>query len=385
MRLATRLACLTVALTALAACGGPAAPDSSAPAGPTTDVVDVLGRHVQVRTPSQRILLDGARMLYTTAFLNKQDPVAGVVGWPDDLAQNDPDTLHRYEKKFPQVSQVTRTGQVYDGSFSVEQALELRPDVFVVSAANFQAAQDAHIVERLAAAGVPTVVVDYFVDPLQHTVPSVKLMGRITGHEREADAFAGWWTGIVDRVRSRLAAAKPPPTPTFLWRAPGYLDCCATFTTSNLGQLVTAAGGANIAQGMLPGKQGVLSPEAVLSRNPAVVLTTGANWAPGTQAKPGSFVPLGYDEQPGPAAAQLRSVVDKQVGFDQLGAVRNHRTYVVWHHFYDSPYNALALEWFAKWLHPDQFRDVDPDASMRELHEKFLPVEDTGTFWAPLP
>jgi iron complex transport system substrate-binding protein len=214
----------------------------------------------------------------------------------------------------------------------------------------------------------------------------MQLMGRITGHTAEADAYAAWWTGIVDRVRTRLAAAKQPPTPAFLWRAPGYLDCCATFTSAtNLGQLVTAAGGENIADRMLSTKQGVLSPEAVLSRNPAVVLATGANWAPRTPAKPGTFVPLGYTENPAAASQQLRSIVDRQPGFGRLGAVQQHRTYVVWHHFYDSPYNALALEWFAKWMHPDLFRDVDPDASMRELHQKFLPVDYSGAFWAPLP
>jgi iron complex transport system substrate-binding protein len=57
----------------------------------------------------------------------------------------------------------------------------------------------------------------------------------------------------------------------------------------------------------------------------------------------------------------------------------------VWHHFYDSPYNGLAVVWFAKWLHPELFADVDPDAMVRELHQRFLPLPARGAFWTGLP
>ena len=36
-------------------------------------------------------------------------------------------------------------------------------------------------------------------------------------------------------------------------------------------------------------------------------------------------------------------------------------------------------------MHPDLFADIDPQADMKELHEKFLPVEASGTFWTGLP
>ncbi|HEY2203123.1 MAG TPA: ABC transporter substrate-binding protein [Pseudonocardia sp.] len=367
--------------SAVAACA-PSAPSSAgAPAPGETTVTDVLGRQVTLRVPSPRILLDGARMLYTTAILNKSDPTAGIVGWPNDLQQNDPDTYQRYLRQFPQMARIPMTGQLYDGSFSVEQAISLHPDVFVVSAANFQAAQDAGTIGRLQDAGIPTVVVDYFLDPLKNTVPSVRLMGRLTGRDAEAENFAAHYQSVVGTVRSRLDASREPPTDTFLWRAPGYFECCSSFARSNLGALVSFAGGTNLADGLLSTRQGSISPETVLARNPAVVIATGADWAPGTPAAQGGFVPLGYNEAPAQAQSQWRAVIDRQAGFPRLRSVQDRRAYVVWHHFYDSPYNFLAVEWFAKWLHPDLFPDVDPDASIRELHQKFLPVAPSGTFW----
>src|SRR5262249_45931845 len=156
-----------------------------------------------------------------------------------------------YLRAFPAMASIPVTGQLYDGSFSPERAISLRPDVLVVSAANFSAARDAGTIDRLQGLGIPTVVVDYFVDPLRNTVPSIELMGRITGHTAEAQQYASYWRSLVDMVRTRLDAARPAPTPAFLWRAPGYFDCCSSFAQSNLGSLVRFAGGDNLADRFL--------------------------------------------------------------------------------------------------------------------------------------
>jgi iron complex transport system substrate-binding protein len=374
-----------IVLTVSSACAGSS--PSSGPAsggGPETTVTDVLGRQVTLHLPSSRILLGGSRMLYTTALLNPADPAANVVGWPNDLQQNDPDTYNRYAAKFPQVAQVPVLGQLPNGSFSAEKAIDLRPDVFVISAANFPAARDAGTIDQLDRAGIPTVVTDFFVDPLRNTVPSVQLMGRIFGREQAATAYTDWYQATMNRVRARLDAAHPAPTPVFFWRAPGYYDCCSTFARSNLAQLVTWAGGANLGDQLLNSPQGTLSPETVLSRNEPVVIATGADWVAGA-AQPDNVVKLGYDETPQAAQQQLQNVIARQPGFGDLAAVKNKQVHVAWHHFYDSPYNVLAAEWFAKWLHPELFGDVDPATTMTDLHQRFLPVAPGGTFSTELP
>ncbi|MEV5650659.1 ABC transporter substrate-binding protein [Nocardia sp. NPDC052254] len=371
-------------LVLITGCSGSGTPPTSS--GHTTTITDVLGRTVSVRLPAQRVLLGGQRLIYTTAFLDKDDPTRSVVGWPDDLLQNDQDSYDKYRARFPQMDKVTTTGEVSAGSLSAEQALQLRPDVFVVSAASFAAAQEAGIVDKLAKAGIPTVAIDYFVDPVAHTVPSVGILGQIFGREHEAEAFIDHYRSKVAMVHDRLAAAAAKPTPAFLWRAPGYYDCCSTFARSNLAALVTAAGGENLGDELLSTPQGTLSPETILSRDPAVVIATGANWAPGrTPVKEGGFVALGYQESSDAASRQLASVVARQAGFGNLSAVRDHRTFALWHHFYDSPYNYLAIEWMAKWLHPELFADIDPTADLAELHDTFLPIAAGGTFWTGLP
>src|ERR1700749_1221837 len=84
-------ALIAVLLMAVTPCAGP-----GSPAQDGVQITDVLGRQVTVRTPAPRILLGGSRLLYTTALLNPQDPTANVVGWPNDLQQNDQDTYNQY-------------------------------------------------------------------------------------------------------------------------------------------------------------------------------------------------------------------------------------------------------------------------------------------------
>ena len=68
----------------------------------------------------------------------------------------------------------------------------------------------------------------------------------------------------------------------------------------------------------------------------------------------------------------------------EVDAVKSKRTFVAWHHFYDSPYNFLAVEMFAKAMHPDLFGDIDTEREVQDLHDKFLPIEASGTFWTGL-
>ncbi|MCZ9309860.1 ABC transporter substrate-binding protein [Corynebacterium uberis] len=354
--------------------------------GPMHSVTDVKGRTVEVPQNVTRVFLGGQRQIYTTALLNKANPIDRVVAWPDDLKENDPGTYDVYARAFPQLKDITTTGEVYDGSLSLEQVLDADPDVFVLSAANFDAADEAGIISGLDDAGIPTVTIDYFVDPVKNTVPSITLMGEILGKQAEAKQFTDYYQSKVDLVTSRLEKAHAQPTPTFLWRAPGYFDCCSTFNKSNLAQIVAAAGGQNLGDGMIDSKQGQVSPEALADKDPAVIIATGAAWDPAkTPAKEGTFVPLGYGEPLDKAAQDLKSVVDKQTVVRELKAVKDKRTFAAWHPFYDSPYNFLAIEFFAKAMHPELFADIDPQAEVAQLHEKFLPVPADGTFWTALP
>ena len=44
----------------------------------------------------------------------------------------------------------------------------------------------------------------------------------------------------------------------------------------------------------------------------------------------------------------------------------------------------MAVQQIAKWLHPERFRDLDPGATLAELHARFLPVPYEPGYWTSL-
>ena len=67
-----------------------------------------------------------------------------------------------------------------------------------------------------------------------------------------------------------------------------------------------------------------------------------------------------------------------------LKGVHDGRVHGLWNFFNAVPLNILAAEAFAHWLRPDIFADVNPDASLNEINERFAAVPFRGAYWTSL-
>ena len=124
-----------------------------------------------------------------------------------------------------------------------------------------------------------------------------------------------------------------------------------------------------------------LNPEALVTEDPDYILVTGANWS---NSNPGNTaVWLGDEMTEEKAKKQLEGLMER-TGFPELKAVKEKKVMAIYHQFYQSPYHFVAVQALAKWLHPDKFANLDPKATFKELHEKFLPIEPSGVFWTTL-
>lgn len=331
--------------------------------------------------PVRRMILGEGRQLYIIAMLDRDNPFQRIVGWRDDLIKNDLDSYTKYKAKFSRASDIPILGDPSSGEFSVEKAIALKPDVLLLNLDAYQGAQDAGVIDNLAKAGIPTVVIDYREAPLENTVPSTLLLGKIMGREGIAQKFVEFYQRQVSTVESRIAELKVPKPSVFLYRAPGFADCCSTFGKGNLGLIAERAGGDNIAAPLLPGWEGTLNPEQVIASNPDDIIVTGSNWS--NSLPEGTFVPLGYSTSTASAATSLNQLMQRS-NWTSLGAYKDKHVYAIWHQFYNSPYQFIVLDVFAKWFYPDQFQDIDPVQIFRQFHQEFLPIDYSGTFWVEL-
>ena len=366
------LAAATVA-TSLLAGGAPALADK-------VMVTDVLGRKVEVEAPVQRVILGEGRQMYVVAALDKDDPFKRVVAWRDDLPKADPDSYKQYLARYPQVAKLPSFGGMKEGAFDIEQAIALKPDVLFLNIEAKVASDEASLVEKLAAVGIPVVYVDFREKPFQNTEPSLRLMGKLFGRQKVAEDFIAFRAAEIARVTDRLAKVQGLKRPLVMMeRAGGYSDdCCMSFGNENFGKMVDIAGGKNFASDLIPGTFGTVNPEAVVAANPDVVVITGGNW--GAYVPGGAWVGLGPGSDLTEARRKLAGLA-RRPAFSQTKAVKDGRVHAIWHQFYNSPYQFVAIQEIATWLHPELFKDLDAEATLKTLHERFLPLPYQPGYW----
>ncbi len=67
-------------------------------------------------------------------------------------------------------------------------------------------------------------------------------------------------------------------------------------------------------------------------------------------------------------------------GLALLPAVQKGAVHGISQQLFSSPVDILALELLAKWTHPDLFRDLDVDATRKQLND-LMAVPLVGTYW----
>ncbi|MDB4837680.1 ABC transporter substrate-binding protein [Marinomonas sp.] len=349
------------------------------------EVTDIAGRKVSIDPGKvENIVLGEGRLTYSLALLDKENPLERVVGWKDDLIQYDPDAYRKYLSAFPDIKKIENLGSPYTGDYSLEKIITLDTDLFILNLGNLLKAQESGLLDKLEKAGVKVVFVDFRERPTQNTIPSLLMLGKVLGKEKQAATFVDYYVGQMRLVRSVVDKKKLEDRPiVFIERAAGYNPdkCCSTFGAANLGRLVDEAGGINWGSRKTPAFSMKVNPEAIFTDDPEFIIGTGANWSeanPNTKA-----VLLGYEATEGLAQERLNTLANRK-GWTALQAVKEKKFFSIYHQFYNSPYHFIALQAFAKWFYPEDFKDLDPQANFKKLHDTFLPVDLSGVFWTQL-
>ena len=338
-------------------------------------ITDVSGRAVTVPRKPQRILIDDGRYLVALSLISS-DPASLLAGWPHDIQRIGTRTYEAYRARFPRLDSLPRTSSSA-GSFSVEQALAVRPDVAVLTLGRGPSAEQ---LRQLDAAGVPVVFIDFFSHPLRNMEPSLRILGQLTGNEARAAEFIAFRRAHMESITRRLAANAGVKRPDVFIEAHAGMsqDCCNSPGKGNIGDYVTLVGGHNIGADVLPGTYGRVNVEYVIARDPAIYIATG-----GPHLEKGGGLVLGRGYTPASAKASLAAVT-RRPGIELLSAVSRGDVHGLSHQLLNSPLDILAVEALAKWIHPRLFHDLDPSRTLATIDSKFLAVPLGGTYWIDL-
>lgn len=331
---------------------------------------DLIGRPVALAAPARRVVLAQGRMLGALALIH-QRPVDLLVGVGGDFAQLDAETAATYRAAFPNLDAVPVIGGGTPAGFSVERTLTLDPDLVIFPRA--MAAGLDKAIALLNAAGIATAVVDFHEQPMRDTLPSLAILGALLDRAAAAADYAAFSTTRLAAIRDRIADAPRPKV--FLHAHAGGTDCCFTAGRGTFTDLITAAGGVNIAAALLPGMAGQIGPETLLSADPDIYVATG-----GTHLRGRGGLVLGTGVAGDEADRSFAALTASRPvsGLTAPGAGRAHG---LWQGFSTHPAHIVAIERLARWFHPDRLADLDADATLAEINRRFLAVPMTGCYW----
>ncbi len=334
-------------------------------------VTDMAGRQVSVTVPVKKVVLGYAKEFPSFAAVAGEDFPRKIAGWGLSRTVRDQGTYLKYKEKYPEIEAIPDVGSHAQGTFSVEKVISLKPDVVIfplwLLLNKYEGTtEDIAKMERV---GIKTIFVDYWENPLENTMPSTLLLGALLGKEKRAQEIVDFYQKRVNEVVSRLQKIdKPKPNVYVENGSQGPSENGWTCGNYAWGVMVVKAGGINIAEGIIK-RWGPIAPEYLLKTNPDVIII----------AEPKPMRP-GYHANPEESRRLLKAFTERP-GWNNLSAVKSGRVYGVFDtYLIYNIYNFAVIEAIAKWFYPDEFKDLDPEADLREFYNKFLSVDYSGVW-----
>ncbi|AUU89265.1 ABC transporter substrate-binding protein [Phytobacter diazotrophicus] len=337
-------------------------------------VTDLDNRSVTIPKEPQRIILQDGRDILALALLERGNPFAKVVAWNNLPKKQDTETWNVLKRKWPEAEKILDMQFSDQGNVDLETIISRHPDLMIAQLRAKPSLVQSGVLAKLEALHVPVVFVDYELHPVENTLPGIALLGKVLGQNERAQQYITFYQQRLDMLHQRLANAHKKPL-VFIEPIAGVagLDngCCFTHARNGWGGLVEAAGGVNIGSQLLPGATGNVSVEKIISMNPDYYLMTGSK-RPG---KGTAIIPFGYNVDEKEVAAAFNALLARQ-GVSSIPAVTQGHTGALYHHFYNNPYNIIAIETLSKIFYPELFKDIDPLADYHTIIKDFTQIPD---------
>lgn len=330
---------------------------------------DLKGRNITLDKPADRIFLGFYEESYLAVAKNF-DKVVSIsrAEWADFFTGQ----YIAYEKQMPNIKNIKDTGSIYKGSFSMETILNSRPQVAIL--APFQYDTLAENIKKLEDSGIKVVVIDYNSQTLEKHLKSTKILGLITGNEERAKKLSTNYKKSLEEVERRVKDIKDKKKVYIELGNLGPKEIGNSYGDYLWGSLVKMAGGINIGEGKI-NSYGPLDPEYILTSNPNVILFAGSRWSNDN----GERVLIGFNVKPEETANRIKPYLER-VGWNKIDAVKNKEVFAVDHGGLRSIYDYIYVQYIAKSLYPERFKDIDPEKNLEEFYEEYLPIKPNGTF-----
>ncbi|MDU3352381.1 MAG: ABC transporter substrate-binding protein, partial [Clostridium sp.] len=334
------------------------------------EITDVTGRTVTLKKPAERVVLQwsgaGGPFFTISALMGKDTPKV-IAGMDTSLQDYRADMWKHFTTEMPELAKIPVVGTIGDKTFNAEQVVALNPDVIFIPV-DLKDQYESDAKPKMDAAGIQTIYIDYHAEKLESHQKSIEAIGKALGKEERAAEINKFYTDRVTRVLDRVSKInKPKPTVYIEVGINGPEEFGNSFSGNySWGALATMAGADVITKDAIK-KSSPINPEFVLEKNPDIIMIMGSYWP----KKPTSMR-LGFEATEDSSQALLKAFTTERQGWSELKAVENKQVYSAHHGLPREVFDAAVFEYLAKTFYPEEFADVDPEATLKEFYDKFL-------------
>lgn len=364
----------------IAACGGPSeTKKDTAQNNKPIEITDVTGRTVTLKKPAERVVLQwsgaGGPFFTISALMGKDTPKV-IAGMDTSLQDYRADMWKHFTTEMPELAKIPVVGTVGDKTFNAEQVVALNPDVIFIPV-DLKDQYESDAKAKMDAAGIQTIYIDYHAEKLESHQKSIEAIGKALGKEERAAEINKFYTERVTRVLDRVSKInKPKPTVYLEVGMNGPEEFGNSFSSNySWGALATMAGADVITKDVIK-KTSPINPEFILEKNPDIIMIMGSYWP----KKPTSMR-LGFEATEASSQELLKAFTIERQGWSELKAVENKQVYSAHHGLPREVFDEAVFEYLAKTFYPEEFADVDPEATLKEFYDKFLPFSYSGIWF----
>lgn len=364
----------------IAACGGPSeTKKDTAQNSKPIEITDVTGRTVTLKKPAERVVLQwsgaGGPFFTISALMGKDMPKV-IAGMDTSLQDYRADMWKHFTTEMPELAKIPVVGTIGDKTFNAEQVVALNPDVIFIPV-DLKDQYESDAKAKMDAAGIQTIYIDYHAEKLESHQKSIEAIGKALGKEERAAEINKFYTDRVTRVLDRVSKInKPKPTVYIEVGMNGPEEFGNSFSSNySWGALATMAGADVITKDVIK-KTSPINPEFILEKNPDIIMIMGSYWP----KKPTSMR-LGFEATEASSQELLKAFTTERQGWSELKAVENKQVYSAHHGLPREVFDAAVFEYLAKTFYPEEFEDVDPEATLKEFYDKFLPFSYSGIWF----
>lgn len=322
---------------------------------------DALGKKIDITAPVERVITINTSSAIILRAIGV-DIGKTIVGVTEYITKNP-----RFWPRLKEKPSFKFTNLNY------ERLAELKPQLIILYKNSYLTADE----NKLASLGAKWVYMDC-TDP--RTIDDdIRLLGRLFEKQEKAEELISWRQKQEHLISSRVDMLAPEAKPNvfFYTFVQTNLDK-RIYTTINKKScshpLIEIAGGINMGVD-LPREYRQVSGEWIVKCNPDIIVG-------GVIAK----TTCGYNADENDAYENLKDFYQKMQcdpTFKIVNAVKQNRILLIAQDLKEGPASVVGTAYIAKFLHPDKFMDINPDAVLKEYHEKWCGLPHRGVYVYP--